>query len=121
MKFARILYNDEIYYAKYDSSSNMFELIEGDIFDFFSYTSTNVNRNEVKILPPCEPSKIVAVGLNYANHANEMGLNIPKFPALFLKPSSSVIGNMDNIIYPDMSEQVDYDAVSPITIANSAS
>ena len=36
MKFARILYNDEIYYAKYDSSSNMFELIEGDIFDFFS-------------------------------------------------------------------------------------
>ena len=71
MKFARILYNDEIYYAKYDSSSNMFELIEGDIFDFFSYTSTNVNRNEVKILPPCEPSKIVAVGLNYANHANE--------------------------------------------------
>ena len=98
MKFARILYNDEIYYAKYDSSSNMFELIEGDIFDFFSYTSTNVNRNEVKILPPCEPSKIVAVGLNYANHANEMGLNIPKFPALFLKPSSSVIGNMDNII-----------------------
>ena len=43
MKFARILYNDEIYYAKYDSSSNMFELIEGDIFDFFSYTSTNVN------------------------------------------------------------------------------
>ena len=84
MKFARILYNDEIYYAKYDSSSNMFELIEGDIFDFFSYTSTNVNRNEVKILPPCEPSKIVAVGLNYANHANEMGLNIPKFPALFL-------------------------------------
>ena len=107
MKFARILYNDEIYYAKYDSSSNMFELIEGDIFDFFSYTSTNVNRNEVKILPTCEPSKIVAVGLNYANHANEMGLNIPKFPALFLKPSSSVIGNMDNIIYPDMSEQVD--------------
>ena len=89
MKFARILYNDEIYYAKYDSSSNMFELIEGDIFDFFSYTSTNVNRNEVKILPPCE--------------------------------SSSVIGNMDNIIYPDMSEQVDYEAELAIVIGETAS
>lgn len=121
MKFARILYDDEIYYAKYDNSSDMFELIEGDIFDFFSYTSTNVNRNEVKILPPCEPSKIVAVGLNYANHANEMGLNIPKFPALFLKPSSSVIGNMDNIIYPDMSEQVDYEAELAIVIGETAS
>ena len=121
MKFARILYDDEIYYAKYDNSSDMFELIEGDIFDFFSYTSTNVNRNGVKILPPCEPSKIVAVGLNYANHPNEMGLNIPKFPALFLKPSSSVIGNMDNIIYPDMSEQVDYEAELAIVIGETAS
>ena len=50
-----------------------------------------------------------------------MGLNIPKFPALFLKPSSSVIGNMDNIIYPDMSEQVDYEAELAIVIGETAS
>lgn len=121
MKFARILYDNDIYYSKYDSASNMFELIEGDIFDFFSYTGTFVNRNEVKILPPCEPTKIVAVGLNYANHANEMHLDIPEFPALFLKPSSSVVGHMDNIIYPDMSEQVDYEAELAIVIGETTS
>lgn len=121
MKFARILYDNDIYYSKYDIASNMFKLIEGDIFDFFSYTDTLVNRNEVKILPPCEPTKIVAVGLNYANHANEMRLDIPEFPALFLKPSSSVIGHMDNIIYPDMSGQVDYEAELAIVIGETAS
>lgn len=87
----------------------------------FSETNIHVPLGSAKLLPPCEPTKIVAVGLNYADHAKEMGDKIPKFPALFIKPSSSVIGHGDDIIYPPMSKQVDYEAELAIVIGKTSS
>ncbi len=72
----------------------------------------NVNAyplEEVTMLPPAAPAKIVAVGLNYKEHSKELGLSLPDEPLLFMKPSSSIISTGENIIYPDMSEQVDYE------------
>ena len=66
--------------------------------------------NEIKILPPVFPSKVVAIGLNYKDHAAELGEELPDEPKLFIKPSTSVIGHDDNIIYPAMSKRVDYEA-----------
>lgn len=119
MKYARVKYSNEIYYAKIDG--NLVTLLDGDVFDYYSVTDTVMSLDEVKLLPPCMPSKIVAVGLNYADHAHELNLTIPDFPALFLKPSSSVVGHMDNIIYPPMSKQVDYEAELAIVIGKTAS
>jgi 2-keto-4-pentenoate hydratase/2-oxohepta-3-ene-1,7-dioic acid hydratase in catechol pathway len=75
-----------------------------------------VGLSEVKLLAPCAPSKIVAVGLNYRDHAEELNMKLPEEPLLFLKPSSSVIGPGDAIIMPRQSARVDYEAELAIVI-----
>jgi 2-keto-4-pentenoate hydratase/2-oxohepta-3-ene-1,7-dioic acid hydratase in catechol pathway len=71
---------------------------------------------EVRLLAPCVPTKVVAVGLNYRDHAKELGMAVPENPVLFLKPPTAVIGPGDNIIYPAMSRQVDYEGELGIVI-----
>ncbi|MBI2460029.1 MAG: fumarylacetoacetate hydrolase family protein [Candidatus Rokubacteria bacterium] len=70
----------------------------------------------VRLLPPCVPSKIVAVGLNYRDHAEEVGHAIPPEPIIFLKPSTALIGPGDDIVYPPITERVDYEAELAIVI-----
>lgn len=65
---------------------------------------------QVVLLAPVVPSKIVAVGLNYRDHAEEMDLAIPEEPLLFIKPSTALIGPDDPIVYPSISQRVDYEA-----------
>ena len=74
----------------------------------------------VRLLAPCEPSKIVAVGLNYRDHAAELGLDPPEEPMLFLKPSTSVIGPEETIRCPEMSERVDYEGELAIVVGRRA-
>ncbi len=64
------------------------------------------------------PSKIVAIGLNYYDHAQELKMPIPEYPIIFLKPATSVIGNQETIIYPRQSKQVDYEGELAIVIKN---
>jgi len=63
-----------------------------------------------------KPSKIVAAGLNYRDHAKELNMNIPDEPLIFFKPPSSVIGHEQNIILPDASKQIDYEAELAIVV-----
>ncbi|MDD3985239.1 MAG: fumarylacetoacetate hydrolase family protein [Methanobacterium sp.] len=72
--------------------------------------------DEVEIKAPIIPSKIVCVGLNYKDHANELNMIIPEEPIIFIKPSTAVIGHLNNIIYPKSSTQVDYEAELGIVI-----
>ncbi len=76
--------------------------------------------SEVRLLAPAQPTKVVAVGLNYRDHAEEVGLPIPDEPLLFLKPASSVIGPEDSIIMPSMSSRVDYEAELAVVIGKTA-
>lgn len=64
----------------------------------------------VRLLAPCLPSKVICLGLNYRSHAEEMKFELPKKPIIFLKPSTSVIGSGETIVYPSLSRQVDYEA-----------
>ncbi len=70
----------------------------------------------MRLLAPVLPSKIVAVGKNYADHAAEMGGEVPTEPMIFLKPSTSVIGPGDRITLPDQSERVEHEAELAIVI-----
>ncbi|MBP1908841.1 2-keto-4-pentenoate hydratase/2-oxohepta-3-ene-1,7-dioic acid hydratase in catechol pathway [Methanolobus bombayensis] len=72
--------------------------------------------SDVEILPPSTPSKVVCVGLNYHDHAKELGLSVPEEPILFIKPPSSVIGQHGKILYPRISKRVDYEAELAIVI-----
>lgn len=71
---------------------------------------------ELEVLPPCMPTKIVCAGLNYYDHAAELGMRIPDAPVLFLKPPSAIIGHEDKIIYPKNSQHVDHEAELAIVI-----
>lgn len=96
--------------------------IEGDVFGEHKVTDRAYSLDAVKILPPCKPSKIVAVGLNYKDHAQEMGSELPEDPRLFLKPSTAVIAHGDKIKYPDhMSERVDFEGELGVVIGKEAS
>ena len=75
---------------------------------------------EVHLLAPCWPSKIVAVGLNYKDHADETGMQIPAEPLLFLKPSSAVLEPGGEIVLPDMSKRVDYEGELAVVMGRDA-
>ncbi len=77
--------------------------------DQLTVTGNRYLPEAVTLLAPCRPSKIVAVGLNYRSHAEELRMPLPDEPLLFLKPSTAVIGPGDAIIYPPMSRRVDYE------------
>ncbi|MCP4582710.1 MAG: fumarylacetoacetate hydrolase family protein [candidate division Zixibacteria bacterium] len=84
--------------------------INGDMFGGHLIEDRTYNLSEIKYLPPCVPQKIICVGLNYAEHAQESTLaEIPKEPVLFFKPPSALIGHMDNIVKPSWVDRVDYE------------
>jgi 2-keto-4-pentenoate hydratase/2-oxohepta-3-ene-1,7-dioic acid hydratase in catechol pathway len=66
--------------------------------------------DEMQLLAPCAPTKIVAVGRNYAEHAAELDSEIPREPLLFFKPPSAVIGPGASIVLPPQSKRVDHEA-----------
>jgi 2-keto-4-pentenoate hydratase/2-oxohepta-3-ene-1,7-dioic acid hydratase in catechol pathway len=71
---------------------------------------------DVELLAPCCPSKIVCVGLNYVEHAKELKMKLPEEPILFLKPPSAVIGPEAEIVVPQSSERVDYEGELGVVI-----
>jgi 2-keto-4-pentenoate hydratase/2-oxohepta-3-ene-1,7-dioic acid hydratase in catechol pathway len=95
--------------------------IEGTPFESFIRKDKKHHLDEIKLLAPCAPSKIVAIGLNYKDHAKEMNKKIPDDPMLFLKPSSSVIGDKDTILCPThMSSRIDYEGELAVVIKKEA-
>jgi 2-keto-4-pentenoate hydratase/2-oxohepta-3-ene-1,7-dioic acid hydratase in catechol pathway len=82
----------------------------GTPFSTFRRSRRRHPARQVVLLPPVLPSKIVAVGPNYRNHAAELGLAIPDQPPIFLKPVSALVGPDDPIVYPSQSRRVDYEA-----------
>lgn len=102
-------------------------LEEGDVVAEITSPFREVQRTgrkfflgNLRLLPPVRPSKIVAVGLNYRDHIEEIGQTIPENPILFLKPSTSVIGPGEPIFLPPHSQRVDYEAELAVVIRKQA-
>ncbi len=83
-------------------------------------TDLELPPDSYQILAPCAPSKIVAVGKNYAEHAAEMGTPVPSEPLLFLKPPTTIIPTGGQIYYPRQSERVDYEGELALVIGDRA-
>jgi 2-keto-4-pentenoate hydratase/2-oxohepta-3-ene-1,7-dioic acid hydratase in catechol pathway len=75
---------------------------------------------KVKLLAPCQPSKIVCLGVNYRPHAQEMQHTPPAQPLIFLKPPTAVIGPGDNIVQPRNWKRVDYEGELGVVIGKKA-
>jgi 2-keto-4-pentenoate hydratase/2-oxohepta-3-ene-1,7-dioic acid hydratase in catechol pathway len=118
MKIARFEYRDSVRYG----------IVEGDALLEFTELAPDAaqgGRNtypidSVRILSPTAPLKVVAVGLNYLDHAKEMGMDPPDEPILFIKPSTSVIGPEDDIVMPRQSARVDYEGEVAVVMGKRA-
>jgi 2-keto-4-pentenoate hydratase/2-oxohepta-3-ene-1,7-dioic acid hydratase in catechol pathway len=75
---------------------------------------------DVVLLAPCKPTKVICVGLNYRDHAEEIGMSLPDEPILFLKPPSTVIGTGEAIIAPVEASRLDYEAELVVVIGRRA-
>jgi 2-keto-4-pentenoate hydratase/2-oxohepta-3-ene-1,7-dioic acid hydratase in catechol pathway len=75
------------------------------------------DADHVDVLPPCEPTKIVCVGRNYADHADEFDNEVPDRPLLFLKPPNSVAAHGSTVTLPDV-ERVDYEAELGVVVSD---
>ena len=90
--------------------------LTNDPFSGIKFGPRSFQLEELTLLPPCEPSKIVAVGVNYRAHAKEMGRPLPAEPLLFLKPSSALIGSGAAIHYPPGVTRLDHEAELAVVI-----
>lgn len=110
----------------------------GEDYDEFFFGSNGIKRltewlsvnksncpiigEEIRLGPPIDrPSKIVCVGLNYAKHAKESGMEVPTEPVLFFKASSAIVGPNDDVILPKKSEKSDWEVELAIIIGDKAS
>jgi len=81
------------------------------------YTGSRYPLADVRLLAPVLPSKVIAIGKNYADHVREMGGEPPPEPVIFLKPSTAVIGPREPIVYPaELSERVDFEGELAVVI-----
>ncbi len=127
MKFLRFEYDNKIKNGYYDGEK-VVEL-KKDILTYFKKNLEDITKDfqksysidEINIIKPVEPSKIICIGLNYKDHAEEMNLELPESPVIFIKPSNTVIGYGDKIIYPDNSTRVDYEGELAVVIGEKTS
>jgi 2-keto-4-pentenoate hydratase/2-oxohepta-3-ene-1,7-dioic acid hydratase in catechol pathway len=105
---------DEIIHAKV-VDGQLYRL-HGDVFGSPSFDKKPMPTKGLKILTPTAPSKVIAVGLNYADHAREAGKPIPKEPLFWLKATTSLIPDGAKIEIPFPTHQTDYEAELAIVI-----
>ncbi len=114
MKIARVQWQGQAFYAVLESGA--VKRIAGLPYDRIQFTGESYAPEDVTLLAPAEPSKVVAVGLNYAKHAGEMKEELPENPKLFMKPSTAVLASGGAIVYPSASGRVDYEAELGVVI-----
>jgi 2-keto-4-pentenoate hydratase/2-oxohepta-3-ene-1,7-dioic acid hydratase in catechol pathway len=90
--------------------------IQGELFGQYRRREAKTPLAGVKLVAPCQPSKILCVGRNYVEHAKELGNEVPKVPLIFMKPPSSIISNGDSISLPPQSGQVEHEAELVVVI-----
>ncbi len=118
MKIVRVSHQGREIYGLLEGES--IKVVKGFPAPEVEETPERIPVREVRFLSPARPSKIIALGLNYRDHAAELGMALPEEPLLFLKPPSAVIGPEDEIVLPPQSKRVDYEAELAVVIGRKA-
>jgi 2-keto-4-pentenoate hydratase/2-oxohepta-3-ene-1,7-dioic acid hydratase in catechol pathway len=108
MKIVRIKAGDDIAYGVADVEGVL--VYRGSPFVAWEPTETVVPWETAQLLAPVLPSKVVAVGRNYEDHAAERAAEVPDEPLIFLKPATSVIGPEADVVHPSISNDVQHEA-----------
>jgi 2-keto-4-pentenoate hydratase/2-oxohepta-3-ene-1,7-dioic acid hydratase in catechol pathway len=120
MKILRFEKAGKISWGVLDRGSGEIRETGGQPFDGIRFTGSRYRLPEVRLLAPVVPSKIVAVGLNYKDHAREMGKKIPEEPLLFLKAPSALNHPGGDVVYPPAAQRLDYEAELAVVIGRVA-
>src|SRR5262245_27161807 len=107
MRICRYRHDREVDFGVLEGES--VAAIDPHPFGPFQYTGVRLPLDEVRLLAPVLPTKVVAVGRNYAGHAREMGHEVAAEPIIFLKPSTAVIGHAVPIVQPAGVDRIDYE------------
>lgn len=123
MKICKFLYDNKITFGKI--SDEMIDILPAnemfkENFDTSQFKQINL-KDVQKFLPPVAPSKIVCVGRNYAEHAAELGNEVPTEPLLFLKAPSALITEGNSILIPINSNQVEHEGELGVIIGRECS
>jgi 2-keto-4-pentenoate hydratase/2-oxohepta-3-ene-1,7-dioic acid hydratase in catechol pathway len=114
MRVCRVSVEDELAYGVVEGDA--VALLAGHPFGEFAPDGRVLRLADVRLVSPVLPSKVIAVGRNYAEHARELGNTVPGEPMVFLKPSTAVIGPGEPIALPWQSEQVEHEAELAVVI-----
>ena len=90
--------------------------VVGSVFGDFRLGTSPVPIADVRILPPVLPTKIIGIGRNYRDHAQELNNPLPEEPLVFLKPPTALIGTLDAVVMPPASARVDYEGEVGVVI-----
>ena len=120
MRLLRFRYGERIATGAIERGSDEVQVLKGTFFEDPLPTGEAVPLDDVHLLAPVLPSKLVCVGRNYAAHAAEWGLDVPEEPLLFLKPSTAVIGPGDPIQLLPISRRIDYEGELAVVIGRIA-
>src|SRR5207237_1873341 len=120
MRLVRFRFADRIATGAMQDGSDRIQMIRGTFFEDPVPTGEEVPLEDVRLLAPVLPSKVVCLGKNYAAHAEEFGLDVPDEPLIFLKPSTSVSGPGDPITLLPISRRVDYEGELAVVIGRIA-
>jgi 2-keto-4-pentenoate hydratase/2-oxohepta-3-ene-1,7-dioic acid hydratase in catechol pathway len=110
----RFRQGDEIFHAKV-VDGEVFRL-QGEVFGSHSFARKPVARKGLKTLVPVEPGKVIAVGLNYADHIREMGRELPREPLFWFKANTSLLADGGKIEIPFPAHRTDFEAELAIVI-----
>ena len=112
-------------YVRYSAAGNtsygilendLIRELHGDIFADAEPTGKTLALRDVKLLAPCDPRNVAAVGRNYKSHIVDRNIQPAPFPGLFWKPCSSIIGTEENILLPEGAQNVHYEAEMVVVI-----
>jgi 2-keto-4-pentenoate hydratase/2-oxohepta-3-ene-1,7-dioic acid hydratase in catechol pathway len=118
MKIVRIKAGDDIAYGIADAEGVL--VYNGSPFVAWEPTETIVPWPSVNLLSPVIPTKVLCVGKNYEEHAEEMGGNLPEEPLIFMKPATSVIGPNQPVVYPKISNEIHHEAELAVVMSRPA-
>src|SRR4029453_10120541 len=120
MRMVPFRHGDRIATGAIQPGSDVIQVLAGTFFEDPLPTGDEIPIDDVMLLAPVLPSKLVCVGKNYAAHAAEFGMDVPEEPLLFLKPSTAVIGPNDPIQLLPISRRVDYEGELAVVIGRLA-
>jgi 2-keto-4-pentenoate hydratase/2-oxohepta-3-ene-1,7-dioic acid hydratase in catechol pathway len=118
VRFARFVHAGGVSFGVVEGSEAALTVAEISSlpFEAVQFTGQRWALADVRLLAPIFSSKVIGVGRNYADHAKELGNEVPKEPLIFIKPSTTVIGPYDAIRLPSVSKQVEHEAELAVVI-----